>query len=600
MKKLKKNETQYSFIKTILYCLSIAWKSSKFYTICRLLGNIVTPVNVILSSFILKYVIDVLSNNLEIIKAKERITFLLLIILFINTINALSNKVSEYSTRMQNDIIKKSIDLTIMDISTQADLLMFDNADYYDKFAIVQRDSQSVSNILWSTLTLISGIVSMLGTFIILCGTNPYYGILILVTVIPSVIVNRNFTKQVYKLSVSQIKGERKEAYLLYLATQREYSQNIRLFNLGEMLKLRYIKIWNSMFFMRKNLMKKRFLIVGLLQFLPEIAILIININVAFKVIDKMMVIGDFALYNGLITQMWSNIIQTVSSSLDVYDNKMKIDSVESIKHYPKNIINSVKKSINEIDKIEFKNVYFKYPGTDRYILKQLNLSITKNEKIALVGTNGSGKSTLIKLLLRFYDPTKGIILINGIDMKEYDINEMRQCFDTYFQNSLNFGFSIRDNVTMQTSHQINDEEVINAIHKVDGDNILKKSSQGLDTYITRMFDDDGIEISGGEHQKIALARTFFRKNSVVILDEPSSALDPESEKNIFESIEKICENKMVFFTSHRLTNIFLADKILVLEDGAIIENGTKSELLQNKKRFAELYKYQADKFKNE
>lgn len=178
------------------------------------------------------------------------------------------------------------------------------------------------------------------------------------------------------------------------------------------------------------------------------------------------------------------------------------------------------------------------------------------------------------------------MILINDIDLRKYNVNKIRSCFDAYFQNSLNFGFSIRDNIALSRSYKDIDKDIIKAINVVNGDDILKKASNGLNTYLTRMFDDNGMEISGGEHQKIALARTFFRNNSVVILDEPSSALDPKAENNVFEAIKKISENKMVIFTSHRLTNIFLADKIVVLEGGIIIESGTKDELLKIKAVF--------------
>ena len=597
MKKLNKNKTGSTFIKTIVYCLSFAWKSSKFYTICRLLSNILLPINAILSSFILKSIIDILTKGSEIIKTNKILTFYLILILFINITTALINKINDYSSRMQNDIIKKNIDLNIINISTNSDLLIFDNAECYDKFAIAQRDSHAISNILWSTITLISGIISILASFVILCNINVYYGIIIIISIIPSIIANRYFTKKVYELSLSQIKGERKQAYLLYLSISKEYSQNIRLFNMNDMLKTRYKNIWNSMFLIKKKLLKKRFILINFLELIPEFIILLININIAFKVLNTELVVGDFILYNGLITQLWSSLVQTISSGLDVYDNKMKIDSIESIKFFPTTIENSGTKSINKIEKIEFKDVYFRYPATNKDILKKINLIICKNEKIALVGTNGSGKSTLIKLLLRFYDPTKGVILINGKDIKTYNITELRQCFNTYFQNSLNFGFSIKDNIVINNSLK-NYNDITNIITRVDGQKILRKTPNGVDTYLTRMFDENGIEVSGGEHQKIALARTFIRNANAVILDEPSSALDPKSEDIIFKSIEEMCKDKIVLFTSHRLTNIFLADKILVLENGIIVESGTKNQLLKNKKRFAELYKYQADKFK--
>ncbi len=187
---------------------------------------------------------------------------------------------------------------------------------------------------------------------------------------------------------------------------------------------------------------------------------------------------------------------------------------------------------------------------------------------------------------------------MNGYNIKEFSISSLRKCFDCYFQNSPNFGFTLRDNVTIgDDPYNSKDDEVIDAVKAAQAIDILHKAPQGLDTYLTRMFSDDGMELSDGQHQKIALARTFYNDRTIILLDEPSSSLDPKAESKLFETIKKLCTKKTVFFTSHRLSNINLADRILVLAEGKIVENGTKEELLKLGQCFSELYQYQAEKF---
>jgi len=202
--------------------------------------------------------------------------------------------------------------------------------------------------------------------------------------------------------------------------------------------------------------------------------------------------------------------------------------------------------------------------------------------------------------LFRLYDPDEGTVYINGNDIKEYTLDSLRANFSVYFQEMHNLSFSLRDNF-LYADDRIEQSEIEGAsrfaLEAAGGIDILEKCIDGLNTNITRFFSDDGIELSIGQHQKLALARALYRRNTALILDEPSSNLDPKAEHEVFEKLKEITDGKMTIFTSHRLTNTYLADRIIVLEKGKVIEDGTQVELLQNKQRFAELYKYQADKF---
>jgi len=230
--------------------------------------------------------------------------------------------------------------------------------------------------------------------------------------------------------------------------------------------------------------------------------------------------------------------------------------------------------------------------------LDGVSFILKKEQKVAFVGLNGSGKTTLIKLLLRMYDPESGVIRVNSIDSKEYTLSDLRLNFSVFFQEMRNYSFTLRENFSFVSEEQEYDDAAAEmALRNAYCDDIISMARKGLDTALTRFFDQEGIELSGGQHQKLALARTFFREHTALILDEPSSNLDPIAEQKVFESLESITSNKMTIFTSHRLSNVSLADRIIVLENGRVIEDGTQDELMKNNHRYAEMFKYQQERY---
>lgn len=587
------------YIETLKYCFSLAWKSSAYYTICRLVAKIIIPLDVLFATFIAKYI-----TNELIITVNENNGFTngLLIATFLLLLSSifalLSNQLMTYSTTIHNDILTKDIEMLIINKSLASDLEMFDNPEYYNKFTLSQRDSQALSSIIWTLIDFTSQIFIVLSIVAVFCGVNAFYGFLIVGAAIPAALSMRKYTKVIYGISVEQVNDERKKHYYSLVSTNRDFAQTIRLYNLSDFIKKRYMSLWTSMFLAKKRVIKRKTVFIGFFQFIPEILIVIITINIISDIVNSNLTVGDYALLTGLLTQLYDAVMGAVNSAMSIYDNKLKIDNILSFKDIPQRIKNGTE-ILENIETIEFKDVYFKYPQTSQDIFTGLSFKINKGEKVALVGVNGAGKSTLLKLLLRFYDVNNGSILINGTNIKRYDLLSLRSNFDTYFQNSVNFAFTIRDNIVLnnRTDHPVSDEEIIKSIERVHGGDVLKMASLGLDTYLSKAFDDDGIELSGGQHQKIALSRVLYNNRKVLLLDEPSSSLDPEAENDFFVTIEKYCLKNTVIFTSHRFTNLSLADWILVLEDGKILESGSKETLLELNGRFAQLYKLQKEKY---
>lgn len=330
---------------------------------------------------------------------------------------------------------------------------------------------------------------------------------------------------------------------------------------------------------------------------LPELILIILSGIIIFQIVEGDLLIGDYLYITGLLGQLISSTFMFINSIIRIIENKLRLDNFKSLFEYENKVIDNGNIILGKVENIEFANVNFKYPLSEAYILKNINLKINTPEHIAFVGLNGSGKSTLIKLLLRLYDTSEGKILINGLNIKDYTIDSLRNAFSVYFQDMSNFMLTLKDNFILTDPFVKGDvykmEEALSDSNFMD---IFSTTSNGIDTYISKFFSPQGIILSGGQSQKLALARSLYRESNVLILDEVSSNLDPRSENIIFNNLKEISKDKLTILISHRLSNISLADRVIVLEDGEILEDGAHCELLKNNKRYAELYRYQQDK----
>ena len=277
----------------------------------------------------------------------------------------------------------------------------------------------------------------------------------------------------------------------------------------------------------------------------------------------------------------------------------MKLTHYSNFLKWDSKIQNNGILPIAKINSIKFVDVYFKYPNTDQFVLDGINLTINEEEKLALVGLNGAGKSTLIKLLLRLYEPTKGKILINDIPIEEYELSNLRKQFGIIFQDFNRYNLTLREVVTISDlNNQNNDTDIIRACRNADID-IDDKTifPQGLDTQIGKIFNKDGAELSGGQWQKLAIARAYFNQSSFMIFDEPNAALDPQSENRVIMNMKNLCNQKGCLLVTHRLSAVFFADKIAVINNGKVEEYGTHEELMSIDGQYKELFITQSSKY---
>lgn len=399
--------------------------------------------------------------------------------------------------------------------------------------------------------------------------------------------------------SIDQIPKHREKNYYRSLLTSDDTAQELRIYNLADYFISKYNELWNGIRDERSVLFKKGTYQVFFASILRNVSMIIIIILSVFSVKDGNMSIGTLSLFIGLTATINSHI-KNLFSAIPFHLNRT-VPYISQFIEFMKNTYSlkeSKKERIEPFPEIEFRKVCFKYPNSDSYVINNLSFKIKGKEKIALVGVNGAGKSTIIKLMLRFYEPDSGEILIGGKNIKSIKQSELYSVFGVCFQNITKYALTVKENIVLSSLKDSADNEKFETASYSSGiDEIFKDMSDGYETNLTRQFSSEGYEPSLGQWQKIAIARVLFRNADITILDEPSSALDPKAEDFIFKSFDKHCRNKGAIIVSHRLSSIYMVDRIFLIEKGTLLESGSHDELMQLNGKYAEMYRMQADKY---
>ena len=325
-------------------------------------------------------------------------------------------------------------------------------------------------------------------------------------------------------------------------------------------------------------------------------------VYIALQVCNGNEAIGNYTLYVSALNNISSGVATLISTTATIYEGTLFIDNMIVFMKSETKIVScldtprKVERRVPHV--IEFKNVSFRYPNTERDVIKNVSFRIDPGQTVVLVGLNGAGKTTLVKLLTRLYDPTEGQILLDGHDIKEYDVEELYKMYGIIFQDFGKYAVNVRENIAFgEIDKPIEEDEIVKAAHASDAEDFIAHLPDGYDTPLMRIFEENGIELSIGQWQKLSIARAFYSESDVLILDEPTASLDPMAEQEIFNRFDELRKDKTSIFVSHRLSSATTADKIFVLEYGELIESGSHKELMEARGKYYTLFSTQAKRY---
>lgn len=500
--------------------------------------------------------------------------------------------------------VKKCLKEKLYRKAEQVDFECYDNPQYYNNLILAVSESDKQID---RVFTLMNKLVSSVTTFIL---TGVFFIVedvvsfaFILAIFVFSFIMNQIYNKLNFKIYIQKNQHERKRQYINRVFYLADYAKEIRLnTEVSGILLGDFEKTNKEMYDIETDNAAKRF---GL-DFMKEYVCntLIHDVIYMIYLLYRAMIVKAISYSNVVVLFKAStkvrNSMQTFSTIYPfAMETSLFVDKIEEFLNTEKKVVSTQNRSVEKkLNRLELKHVYFSYSGDENYVLKDINITIDESNKVALVGFNGAGKTTLVKLIMRLYDVTKGEILLNGINIKEYEVEEYRSKIGVVFQDYNIYAATLLENVQLDIVDESKKEIAQKALEKSGFP--MERFPRGLDTQLTTEFEKEGVNLSKGESQKVAVGRIFYNENPVLILDEPSSALDPISEYDLNKSMFKLATNKMIIFISHRLSTTRFSDHIYVLDQGEIVEHGTHDELLGNAKVYSEMWNAQAGHYIND
>lgn len=589
---MKKTIRLYFNALKLSFCLS--FKASAIIMIFRLIALLAGAFVPIVNAKSMRGILDALAA----FDSKKSLNWLVVLGIF-QIVSAVIGKITNYISTIHSDKISLIISEDVINKVNELDVSYFDNPKLYDELANVTRDIKTIPALVWQVLSSIQILIKLISSAFILSQYISWSPIIIILSCLPNFIMDKKYALKMYEWTRNSVTEMRKMNYSYDTLTSRYFAKDIRLHDLKEYLFKKYRFQWNEWYSKKHKLLSKQFVVSFVTMFLPNIATIFFALLILNGVLDQSLTVGDFSYYISIMGQLTTSVVGIIAIISEIINQKIKIEYYENFKSWKSIVDISGSEKIDSIDEIEFDNVSFTYPNTEKQVLSNISFKIRHGEKIGIVGRNGSGKTTIVKLLLRLYDPTQGRILINGKNIKDYDLNEYYELISSFMQEYINYSFSLKENVlTTQLSNNDCAENVIAACKRSDAYEFVSTWKNGIDEYLTKSFDPSGQELSGGQWQKIALARFFFRNADLLIMDEPSSSIDISSEKKIIDNVFHCYPKSTLILISHRLSNLSDMDAIIVIEGGRIVEMGNHHELMDNKSIYYSLYNIQKEKYK--
>jgi ATP-binding cassette subfamily B protein len=506
-------------------------------------------------------------------------------------------RLSSLLESLLGDLFANRLSVRLMKHAATLDLAQFEDAEVYDHLERARRQTVGRVGLFTMLLGTAQDLITLVSLASVLLLQLPWLLLLLTVAVLPAFLGEAHFASLGYSLLFQWTPERRLLDYLRYMGASDESAKEVKLFGLSDFLVGRYASLSEKFYQENKNLAVRRNLVSTLL-----VTVGTLGYYGAYAVIIYRTVMGDFTI--GTLTFLAGSfrqsrgLIQSVLISLSsIYEQSLYLSDLFTFFDVQPSVVS--KPGARPVSRplqagFRFENVGFRYPGSQRWAVRGLSFAFEPHERIALVGENGAGKTTLVKLLARLYDPDEGRILLDGVDLRDYDLDSLRRNIGIIFQDFVRYDFILRENIGVSQIEALDDDARIReAATRSLADSVAQRVPQGYDQMLGKRF-DNGVELSGGEWQKVALARAYMREAQVLILDEPTAALDARAEYEVFLRFAELTKGRMAVLISHRFSTVRMADRILVLKGGELVDDGTHEELVARGGLYAELFSLQA------
>ncbi len=507
----------------------------------------------------------------------------------------------DYFDNLLADRYTHHVSVEVMRKAASLDLTVYEDPVFYDRLERARVQATDRLAMIQQMGRLIQQTVTAIAFSAVLIRYSPFLLLLLVAGIIPAFLGESHFAFLTYAKNFRQTPVRRMMDYLRQVGGSKEAAKELKLFNLSNYLTCRFTDLSLGIYKENVSLNRRRLFWGGLLSLLGQLGYYAAYAYSIYRTIQGRYSIGDLTLITTAIMQAMSNIQMAFSTASGVADQALFLtDLVAFFAMEPRiaSKANGLPTPRPIAHGFEFRNVSFAYPGTSRRILSNFNFSLLRGERVALIGENGQGKTTIVKLITRLYDPTEGEILLDGVDLREYDLPSLHAEIGVVFQDFMRYEMTVRENISVgRIEEQNSEDELEQAARKSLASEVIAKLEGGYDQMLGRRF-ETGVDLSGGEWQKVALARAYLRDAQLLVLDEPTASLDARSELEVFERFAELTQGKMALLISHRFSTVRMADRIVVLEDGRLVEEGSHSQLVALGGRYAAMFEMQAASYR--
>jgi ATP-binding cassette, subfamily B, bacterial len=591
---------------TLRRILPLLWKSSRKWTLFSTLLMALEVAFGLAVLFMLKQLVDVVTELLGNEAPGEGVRVVLWYVALTGgcTLAYLASRaMSGLGREAQGLLVADHIDREIHARAVRADLAFYESPRYYDTLQRArQAGNQRPVQVVGNLMMLTKNSLMLAAIVVLIISINWMLFPVLLVAIVPALLVRLHFTRYLYDWQRNRTQLERRAGYLDWLMTSDIYAKELRLNQLGDYLRESYSDLRGIIRRERMRITQRRTQVELAVASIATLAFFSALAYLAWQTSQGRNSVGDLVLFLLIFQRAQSMGQELVRQLSQLYEDHLYVGLLfEFLDIHP-----AIAEPAHPLplpqpmcEGIRFEQVGFHYPGTDKAVLRHINLHIRPGQIVALVGANGSGKTSLIKMLCRLYDPTSGKITLDGVDIRQFGLEEYRRVFSVIFQDYGRYAATVRENIRFGDIRQPFDTPSVEvAARKAGADPFIQGLDAGYDTPLTRMF-DGGQEVSIGQWQKVALARAFMHRSSVIILDEPTSALDPGAEFELFENFRERIDHRAALVISHRLSTVRMADYIYVLDQGVIREQGTHEELIRLEGMYCDLFSRQAHHYRD-